>query len=253
MAERFLKGEMPPLVCMVQAKTPERIKELVALSKKEGAEAFGMQFSRLPNDRKGCELYRELFDAALPLPVYVTNYRGHPCNFNMGKDDDTLAKEILDIAKSGASLVDVMGDLFDPSPDELTTNVSAIEKQKRLIDELHAAGAEVLMSSHVHKFLPADKVVEMALEIQSRGVDICKIVTAASSIEEQIENIRITAILKKTLKIPFLFLAEGESRISRRLGGALGNCMSLCVYEHDECSTKEQPLLSDMKKIRELI
>ena len=253
MRERFLKGERPLLVCMVQAKTPKRIKELVTLSKKAGAEAFGMQFSRLPNDRKGCELYRELFETASPLPVYVTNYRGHPCNFNMGKDDDTLAKEILDIARSGATLVDVMGDLFDPSPDELTMNETAKEKQRRLIDELHAAGADVLMSSHVHKFLPADRVVEMALEIQSRGVDICKIVTAASTIEEELENIRITALLKKTLKIPFLFLAEGESRISRRLGAAVGNCMSLCVYEHDECSTKEQPLLSDMKQIRELI
>ena len=96
------------LVCMVQAKTPERIKELVTLSKKAGAEAFGMQFSRLSNDRKGCELYRELFETASPLPVYVTNYRGHPCNFKMGKDDDTLAKEILAVRENSRESDDDM-------------------------------------------------------------------------------------------------------------------------------------------------
>ena len=37
------------------------------------------------------------------------------------------------------------------------------------------------------------------------------------------------------------------------LGGAFGNCMSLFVYEYDECAIKEQPLLRDMKLIRELV
>ena len=69
--------------------------------------------------------------------------------------------------------------------------------------------------------------------------------------EEQIENLRITNLLKEQLKIPFLYLAGGECyHISRRLGGTLGNCMTLCVAEHDELSTKGQPLLKEMKVIR---
>ena len=58
----------------------------------------------------------------------------------------------------------------------------------------------------------------------------------------------------KNLGIPFLYLSGGEeSYISRRLGGALGNCMSLCVYEQDEFSTKAQPLLRDAKLLRDTL
>ena len=90
------------------------------------------------------------------------------------------------------------------------------------------------------------------MEHKRRGADICKIVTAANTVEEEIENLRIANMLKKELGIPFLYLAGGENHtILRRLGTKLGACMALCVVEHDECATKAQPLLSHMKKIRD--
>ena len=103
------------------------------------------------------------------------------------------------------------------------------------------------------KFTPADRVLEIALEQQRRGADICKIVTGAESAEQQIENLRIINLLKEKLNIPFLFLSAGESRILRRIGGALGCCMYLCVHEYDKLATRSQPLLCDMKVIRDLI
>ena len=107
------------------------------------------------------------------------------------------------------------------------------------------------MSSHVCKFIPAERVLEIAFEHQRRGADICKIVTGASTMEEQIENLRIINLLKEKLDIPFLFLCGGESGILRRIGGNLGNCMSLCVYEQDEVATKSQPPLRQVKAIRD--
>ncbi len=95
--------------------------------------------------------------------------------------------------------------------------------------------------------------MEIALEHKRRGADISKIVTGAQNMTEQIENLRIINMLKENLGIPFLFLSGGECHLSRRIGGALGNCMSLCVYEHDEFSTKAQPLLRDMKIIRDCL
>jgi 3-dehydroquinate dehydratase len=132
-------------------------------------------------------------------------------------------------------------------------NTFAVEKQIKLIDTLHAKGAEVLMSSHVLKFISAERVLEIAYEHQRRGADICKIVTGASTMEEQIENLRIVRLLKSELKIPFLFLAGGESRILRRIGAGLGSCMSLCVHEYDALATKAQPLLRDMKLLRDTL
>ena len=63
----------------------------------------------------------------------------------------------------------------------------------------------------------------------------------------------IINLLKENLKIPFLYLSGGNSRITRRIGGALGCCMYLCVHEYDELATTSQPLLRDVKIIREYI
>lgn len=250
MKRSFLCHEKPLLVCMVQADTPDRIKELIDRSLPEGAEAFGMQICKLKDAYRNEKVYRELFSYT-DKPTYVTNYRRHGSNAE--KSDDTLAAELLELAECGATLCDVMGDYFDPCEGELTMDADAIKKQMALIDVLHKKGAEVLMSSHVLKFTPAERVLEIALEHQRRGADIAKIVTGAETMAQQIENLRILNLLKENLKIPFLFLTGGESYISRRLGGTLGNCMSLCVHEHDELATPSQPLLRDMKVLRDLL
>jgi len=246
----FLNCEKPLLVCMVQADNPARIKELIDRSLPEGAEAFGMQFCKRKEEYRNEKVYRELF-AYTDKPIYVTNYRRH--GENAGKSDDVLAAELLELAECGATLCDVMGDFFDPCEGELSMDEAAIQKQKALIDALHERGAEVLMSSHVLEFTPAERVLEIAREHERRGADICKIVTGAENMAQQIENLRIITLLKENLKIPFLFLTGGECHISRRLGGTLGNCMSLCVHEYDELATPSQPLLADMKLIRDLI
>ena len=247
----FLQYEKPLLVSMLQAKTPARIEELMQASLLEGAEAFGMQFCQLQAEYRNVNTYKTLFLHAKPLPVYVTNYRKH--GSNKGKSDDVLAAELLELAECGATLCDVMGDYFDPCEGELSMNEAAVKKQMQLIGALHKAGAEVLMSSHVLKFTPAERVLEIALEHQKRGADICKIVTGADTAEQQIENLRIINMLKENLKIPFLYLSGGECHIMRRIGGALGCCMYLCVHEYDEMATPSQPLLADMVKIRELL
>ena len=246
----FLKHERPLLTVMVQADNPDRIRELIDASVPEGAEAFGMQLCRMKNEYRTEGTYRSLFHYAGEMPVYVTNYRHAE---NKAKSDDELARELLELAECGATLCDIMGDLFDPCEGELTVNSDAVNKQMILIDELHNCGAEVLMSSHVMKFTPAERVLEIALEHQRRGADICKIVTGAESTEQQIENLRIINLLKENLDIPFLFLSAGQSRIIRRIGGALGCCMYLCVHEYDKLATKAQPLLSEMVAIRDCI
>ena len=246
----FLNHGNPLLTCMVQADNPARIKELIDASVPEGAEAFGMQFCMLKTKYRNKDTYKDLFSYT-DLPIYVTNYRNHFSN--AGKSDDALAAELVELAECGATLCDVMGDYFDLCEGELTMDEEAVKKQMKLIDELHKRGAEVLMSSHVLKFTPAERVLEIALEHQRRGADICKIVTGADNMAQQIENLRIINLLKENLKIPFLFLAGGECRILRRIGGSLGCCMYLCVHEYDELATKSQPLLRDIKILRELL
>ena len=209
-----------------------------------------MQFEQLKSEYRTKEVYKDLFAYAKDKPVYVTNYRH---TSNEGKTDDMLAAELVELAGCGADLCDVMGDYFDRQPDEVAVDKTAIEKQKELIRKIHDKGAKVLMSSHVLKYIPAEKVLEIALEHQKRGADICKIVTGADTMEQQLENLKIINMLKENLKIPFLFLCGGECRILRRIGGELGCCMYLCVHEYDALATPAQPLLKQLKTIRDNI
>lgn len=248
MKPTFLKFEKPLLTVMLQCETPEtaigRIRNALCL----GGEAFGLQVESLKKEYHDPETYKRIFAEMGGKPIYVTNYR---YSHNEDKSDDELANGLIELAESGATLCDVMGDMFCKHPEELTDDPEAIKRQTELIDTLHNKGAEVLMSSHIFKFTPAERVLEVALEQKRRGADVIKIVTSADNMEQQIENLRITNLLKEKLGAPFLYLSNGVSSIHRRLGMKLGCCMCLCVYEHDALSTAAQPLLRNIKTIRD--
>lgn len=248
MTKTFLNQNRPMLTVMLQCETPETAIGRIRNSNCLGADAYGLQVESLKPEYHNRDTYKRIFEEMGNKPCYVTNYR---YSHNSGLSDDQLANGLITLAESGATLCDIMGDMFCKHPEELTDNKEAIEKQMRLIDTLHEKGAEVLMSSHLFKFVPADRVLEIAFEQKRRGADIIKIVTSADNMEQQIENLRITNLLKQELGAPFLFLSVGENKIHRRLGITLGCCMSLCVYKHDALSTASQPLLSTMKTIRD--
>lgn len=249
MENKFLTNEAM-LTVILQCDKPETAIGRIRNSNHLGADAYGLQVESLKPEYQNPDTYKKIFAEGKGRPFYVTYYRG---KHNSGKTDEELAEGMITLAESGATLCDVMGDLFCRHPDELTDNEEAIQKQLALIEKLHGMGAQVLMSSHLHKFAPAERVLEIALEQKRRGADVIKIVAAAKTMEQQLENLRITNLLKKELGAPFLFLSNGECSLHRKLSLRLGCCMALCVYEHDTQSTAVQPLLSTMKMIRDTI
>lgn len=249
MKPTFLKYDKPILTTILQCRCPEVAKYRIAKALEEGAEAFGLQTESLLPEYWNEETIKELFAAMQGKPVYVTRYRPDKTS---DAEDERLGEDILKLADWGATLCDVMGDLYCKHPDELTDDPVAVAKQEELIRKLHEKGAEVLISSHFYRYAPAERVLEVGLEQQRRGADVVKIVTKADSDEELLECIRAILLLKANLKVPFLFLASGShGGLTRRVGTNLGSCMYLCVYEHDEYSTKAQPLLRKVKAIRD--
>lgn len=248
--EKSFKGSLSPFVMeMVQARTPSVAQSKIENAIADGATAIGLQLHFLPRETRTPEVLRKIFETAQDKPVYVTNYRG---GANVGMSDEDLTDELLVALRSGATLVDVMGDCFHKSEDELATDEKAIEKQMRYIDEVHWLGGEVLMSSHVHKFCHADRVLEMALEHQRRGADVVKIVTGGHTQEEELKNLEICALLKKELKVPFLFLSTGTHvQLHRLVGPALGVCAWLGFREYDETTYAGPPLLKDILQVKQ--
>lgn len=250
MGKTFLNCEKPLLTAMLQYDNVEKTVGAIRNGLAEGAEAFGLQWESIPAELQTIDNFKKIISEMKDKPAYITNYR---YSHNKGKTDEQLAEEMITLAENGGKLCDVMGDMFLRTEGELTMDPDAIQKQMEYIDKLHSKGAEVLMSSHVLKFASAEEVLKIAFEHKRRGADICKIVTGAETMEQQIENLRITNLLKNELGIPFLFLSGGECSIHRRLGMKLGCSLCLCVYEHYWGSTSTQPLLRTVKTIRDNI
>lgn len=250
MKPTFLNQSRPLITSMINRDAdPVAVRYAIKNSICDGADAIGIQLCKLKFEYRTEEHLKTMFAAAGQRPIYITNYR-------MAKNENLSYEEcmngLLMGLRYGATLADIMGDTFDKSEMELTKNPSAIDRQRKLIDQIHAMDKEVLMSSHILKFTPAEVVLEVALEHQRRGADISKIVTFASSEEEEMENLRITTLLKKELDIPFLFLSGGtHSKIHRRIGPMLGCVTYLAVQSYDVGSVYTQPTVKAAKAIRD--
>lgn len=249
MKASFLNAASPFVTEMVQEKTIERTQMKIRNAIACGATAVGVQLSALEKRDRTKENLSAVFASAEGKPVYVTNYRN---GTNAGVPDEALMDELSFSLDCGATLVDMMGDTFDPSPEELTTNEAAIKRQMEWIDGIHRKGGEVLMSSHIREFRSPERVLEVALEQQRRGADMAKIVTGAETEDEELVNLQICHLLKKELKIPFLFLSGGKCcGLHRTIGPALGVSMWLCFREYDESTYVGPPLLENVLKIKQ--
>ena len=233
---------------MVQDSNPDDMICTICNSLYDGAEAFGIQLENLEHKYRNEETLKRIFSACRGLPIYITSYRNHK---SADLSDDECAELLLLGIKSGATIADIMGDMFCREEHELTMDEAAIKKQKELADKIHALGGEVLFSSHLHGYYDEAECLRIAREQKARGADVVKIVNFSRTEEEMLENIKICAHLKSVCD-HYLYLANGEySRLERQICGSLGCCMYLAVQDYKPFSSKEQPRLRSLKEIRD--
>lgn len=245
MSDSFLQKNRPTLTAMLKSGTTEGILGEIEAMLGQGTDAFGFQIEQMKPEERRTENYKKIFSAMRGKPAYVTNYiRGN----SVPHTDEELTEELYVAVECGAKLIDVRCDLFDRQPDEYTFNETAIARQKKIIEKLHAMGAEVLMSTHIFHFVPSEEVLKIALSQQERGVDIVKIVTMANSEEELMDNLKTTVTLKEKLSVPSLFLCNGtHCKKHRILGPVLGSDMFLAV--ENSRTEDNQPTLKRAKEI----
>ena len=151
-----------PLVCAILgSKTPEGFIADIANSRVYGAEGFCLLMEMLEKQYRNETDLKRIFDECKGLPIYVTAcYRGGE---SADLSDDERVEYLLLCGRCGATLLDVMGDLYHPEKKELTYDKEAVEKQKELIKKIHDMGCEVLMSSHTHEFIDEKQLLNMLL------------------------------------------------------------------------------------------
>lgn len=237
----------------------------------DGADMIDLHLSCLENTEID-ELRKIITFSKLPILAlnYNTTYEGE----NAGYSEDDRADLFLRAVEAGAAGIDMQGYTFHlPSkneflgedkysftkgnPKEIVTDDAVIAKQCELIEKVHAMEAEVLISCHPEIPMTCEQVVDLALFLEKRNPDIIKIVTRADSEEDLAESIRTMLMLKKEVKTPVTYHANGKAgMLSRIINPLLGGQIVFCVDRYTEASVMEQidlrttaAIVENMKKI----
>lgn len=247
MKPTFLNSQKPIITLMVLESTPEDAISVINKGLRNGADAFGIQLELLRREYRNLDNLKRIFAACGGKPIYITSYRNQQSE---GYTDQECMDFLLLGCKAGATLCDIMADMYDPQPNEITYDEEAVRKQIKIADEIHKMGGEVLFLTHTHKFFDSDTILKIALAQKERGADVVKIVSVAENDDELEVSFNNIKLLKKELgTTPFLYLVNGAKHKPIRENGCdYGVCMYLCVNEHRTPYSTEQPLISRIKE-----
>ena len=238
-------NKKPLITCVITDSTANSCIATIRNAIYDGADAFLMDFTKLEDRFRNVASLRRIIDYCEDKPMMMMCYRR---SFRPDMTDERIAESLLMSVEAGASMVDIMGDLFSPSPLQLSTDPESFEKQKELVRQVHEAGGEVLMSSHTWVPMTSEHVLNHARALASRGADMIKIACTASNDQELQETYRGTLTMKEQLEVPFLHVCMGQyGKMHRVVAPMLGSSMALCVQQYNGIGMFDQVLLRSTK------
>lgn len=242
----FLRASHPLVTALFRGQTPSQLIATARTAEFDGADALAVELCDLKPEFRNREALRSVIEA-VHLPFMFVFYRNDCWG---GAPDEARQELLLEAVDAGAAMVDVMGDLFDPSPREITFQPAAVDAQKRLIERIHARGAEVVISSHMNCPQTAEQVLEHLKALAGRGADVVKLVHTVDTPAELTEAIRTTMLLKQELQLPFIHLCNGKfSRPHRFFGPALGVSILFAAPEYSAAAPMTQPSVRAMRQV----
>jgi len=258
----------PAIAGVIREKTERSAIAEIKNCRYDGADMIDLHLSCLEDT--GIDSLRNIISSA-GLPVLALNYNSTYDNKKAGYTEQMRADSFLRAVDAGAAGVDIQGYTFHlPSktefcgedkysftkgnPKEIVTDPEIISKQCEFIEKIHGKGAEVLLSCHPGIAMDSTQVTELALFLEKRNPDIIKIVTKASNEEQMLEAVKAMLMLKKEVKTPVSYHANGRcGNLTRVLNPALGGQIAFCVDRFSESSTMEQIHLKTAKSVIERI
>ena len=170
-------------------RTPEALIKNILQFESAGAHGVVINFDELDREYWTFDHFKAILSAGKRVETYACFYR-NPQTADL--NDETRAEYLITASEAGADIVDVMGDMFSPEPDQLTFDTEAIAKQKALISRLKQSGSTVLMSSHISAFRPKEEALKFFYAHYERGADISKAVFACDT-EAELQECRRTS------------------------------------------------------------
>lgn len=262
--QRLSQLQAPALAGVVKEKSVKAAIAEIRNCKYDGATMIDLHMSSLENTEP--ESLKEII-ASSKLPVLALNYNSTYEGEDAGYSEEDREALFIRALEAGAAGIDIQGYTYHlPSkdafygedkysftkgnPKEIITDEAIIAKQCALIERAHSMGKEVLLSCHPGIPMSCEQVVDLALFLEKRNPDIIKIVTKAENEDDLIESIKTMMVLKKEIKTPISFHANGKPGVlSRILNPVLGSQIVFCVDRYNEASTLGQIDLRTAKAI----
>lgn len=245
MRKLFPFGRGPIFAAIFCDASVEALSQQAEAASWAGAGGFCADLKNLPRDERDPKRLSALFGAT-PLPGMCCLYR----NDSLKLDDEARTKVLLGALEAGAACIDVMGDLFEPSPREWARGRAAVAKQEKLIAEIRGAGAQAVVSAHLGAFAPPEEVLAQLQDFASRGPDVVKLVQTADTEEEFLAALRATLLCRRELGIPFIHLVSGAwGNLHRALAPSLGVALTFATLDKRGAFPMPQPPLANMKSV----
>ena len=212
----------------------------------DGADGTCFELASFPPELRTVDVFRRIVNA-VPLPSIFCVYRNDAF---LGGDDEARMEGLLKAADAGADFIDVMADLFDPSPDQISHSPDAVARQRAAIDEVHARGAKVIVSSHIPDHpLSADQVLRHLKAEADRGADVCKLVAAMPTAADYSQGVEALAQLRSSFDRPYIFLGSDTfGRLLRFTGPSFGCGVEFAVHDFDPSATYDQPTIRALRQ-----
>jgi 3-dehydroquinate dehydratase len=263
-----------PFICtsLAEAGLEETIRALKT-AEYQGAQAFEIHLPLL--GFPGPEEVERL-QSATSRPIYATCRRdsfyellGHDDIVSLG--DAQRTERLLEAVEAGLVGVDLELDTFDrqPGPDvytqdviasyatnsetdpaEVTDDPTAVENQRSVVQNIHDAGGEVVLSAHTYKHLTPADAVAIAERMTDRGADFCKIVGVDSTMEHALDTLEAHLALNETDCAPYSLMAIGDpSRIVRPMAPMFGSAWVFAQPELTPGGFHSWPLVENAREI----
>jgi 3-dehydroquinate dehydratase len=269
---KFSKIKQPFVCTIITDKNPTDCRRTIWHSDYDGTDAYQWHLMTLEGKYLNEAELRPVYECTLK-PILASYYRWD-YEKHLDLEEEKRIALLLEAFRWGANGIDLEADAFDPVPGppewseaareyslnphsrprEWTTNPAAVERQKRVIDQVHKLDGEVLLSCHSRVQLSIDQIISMGLEMERRGADIVKIVRVDTSFDDLLITLKATLELKKALKVPFIMGSHGQhSKIGRVVCPMLGSMLAWCTQPLSPGGYPLQPPIKAQKSAWENI
>jgi 3-dehydroquinate dehydratase type I len=225
---------MKPRICVsIAAREPSEIPLLIEKAEDAGADLIEVRLDYLslaPSEAGGV---LENLAARSPVPMIATN-REYSQGGLRPQNEKNRVQVLLLAAEAGFRYVDVELGTDDLEP---------------LVDEIKRHGAEPIVSFHDFKGTPSLGEMERIVRSEiDAGAEVCKLVTTARKLEDNIKCLLLTRRMSKSTKI-VCFAMGRKGLISRALSPVFGGYFTFASLSDEARTAPGQPTIDDLRSL----